>query len=250
MGAFTCSICYNQQGGGNFCENCGNALVNGGQQVIQVKQPPLSRSRQQVAQPSALGIYMKKYSEYYKSTLKNPTHAFKQSEAHYANAIVTLFILSISLALGIYLLINAQGTIVDANAFQLISQLVAASLVVLASGLVAFITVLKIGDVDLTLKQATTQYGTLAVPFSILTMLSVLTGLSSSTLFTLTLSSMGLLIFVTFIPAIASFFHLLQSHKHHMAIYLSLLTFGLTNLIIYIMFRIYLADVWSIISSL
>ncbi|GEN46626.1 hypothetical protein [Alkalibacillus haloalkaliphilus] len=251
MGALTCSKCYNHQAGGNFCENCGHALVQGGQQVIQVKQIPLSRSsRQQTSEPSAISTMMRNYAEFYKKTLKNPTHALKQSDHHYGNAIATLLLLSITFALGIYLLMNAQGVLVDTNAFQIISRLTLGSLLILVAGFVGLIISLKIGGINLTYKEAMTQYGTLAVPFTLLTMLSMITGLSSSVTFTLSLAAIGLLLFVAFVPMLTTFFHILQTENHRATLYLSFLAFGVTILTLYVMFRIYLADLWVMVGRI
>ncbi|WP_188206798.1 zinc ribbon domain-containing protein [Alkalibacillus aidingensis] len=259
----TCKNCQHQQVSGKFCEECGTPLENlhntegnpGSLPNEQLEQTQVNNQQQgQNNQLDNIKAHTQNYFDFFKNILKNPNLALEKSDQSYLNGIITLVILSITLSLGLYFLLNGlfeqtfggfgfvDGESESLPFFQITTRLVFGALLIIASGLAGLWITLKIGKVNLSFTTILAQYGALAVPFTILSILSILTGLSTSVQLTFLLVSIALFVFTFLAPVILSFYHLIKTNENSQIIYLSIGSYIITSFIIYILFRIYLEN--------
>ncbi|GAA0469597.1 hypothetical protein [Alkalibacillus silvisoli] len=258
MITLVCENCQHQQEEGRFCENCGKPISNDSgsnespdQQEDQSQdqgQSQASESKSSNAQLDQAKNFTKNYWEYFISTLKNPNLALKQQESSYINGIITLVIMSLTLSLGVYFLLNGLfsqlvgGFGVDESVpfFGTVSRLVLGTILIAGTGLLALIISLKIGKVNQSFKTTLAQYGALAVPFSVLAILSIITGLSTSAQFTLILLFASLIAFTLVAPVLLTTYNLTKSGENGQFVYNSIASFFMTVIFMYILFNFYI----------
>ncbi|TFB14217.1 zinc ribbon domain-containing protein [Filobacillus milosensis] len=249
----TCKNCNHQQDSGNFCENCGHPL-NEDLHNAQTEGAATKGAQTQNSQLDNIKYHTKNYFNYFLSLLKNPNSSLKQPESSFVNGIITLLILSITLAIGFYLLVNGvyNQTIVQFGGFvetqslpffSIFFRIIFSALLIILAGLAGLLTVVEIAKVDVSFKTLLSQYGAFSVPFTVVTALTIFTGIATSTQLTMILFFLGIVAFVTLAPVIISFYHLRKFNENGHVVYLSICSFVITNTIIYIMFKIYLGSV-------
>ncbi|RPF54237.1 zinc ribbon domain-containing protein [Aquisalibacillus elongatus] len=243
-----CENCQHQQDSGNFCENCGTPLTSDVHNS-QEETAATTSAESQNNQMDNIKYHTKNYLDYVVSLIKNPTMSLNQPKSSFINGIITLVLMAIVLSLGFYLLINGfykqtfggyMGEPSTLPFFSFFFRMAFSLLLIILAGLVALVAVLKIGKADVSFQEALAQYGAFSVPFTAVSALTILTGLATAPQLTLILFFIGFIAFISLAPVIISFHHLSQLGEKVQYVYLSIGSFLLTNLIIYILFRIYL----------
>ncbi|SEQ63415.1 hypothetical protein [Piscibacillus halophilus] len=244
-----CNHCQHQQDGGNFCENCGNSFTEQVHNSDEEVAATTSTNTTKGSQAENVKYHLKNYMDYFVTILKNPNVSLKQPDSSFINGIMTLIILSIAVSLGSYFLLNgiykqAFGSFMAESSlpfFEVFFRFLITSILILLAGLASLTIIFKFGKVELTFKRILAQYGALSVPFTAISVLTILSGLIGAVGLTTTLLLASISAFIAIAPILLSFHHLSKNNSNQY-VYLTLGSYFITAIIIYIMFRIFLSN--------
>ncbi len=231
--------------GGNFCEKCGTPLPNGAPQV-NTKQGQASYPSRRDAQGQETGNKeSSNYFSYLQSTLQNPTQLFTFNQNKMSNGVISILLLLITFTLGLYFLANSLLSPNEQSLpfFEISSRLFFSGFLVVVSGFIASLVVLKFVKVELSVKTLIAQMGAFAVPFLALTSVSVITGLSKSVGLTLVLAIGGLFVFIFVSSVVITMYHSMKTNESGQFVYHAICSFVLTVVFLYIVFRLYVGGI-------
>ncbi|WP_027965282.1 zinc ribbon domain-containing protein [Halalkalibacillus halophilus] len=230
-----CEKCGYQVTRQNFCENCGAPIE--GEGVTQT----LKNNNETKVRESGNNYFI-----YLMNLLKNPTNAVTTNESSLVFGVLALVLLTFTFTLGQYFLLDRMYSRMSSGftdeswpLLGLSTRIFIGGLLIVGSGLLALILTLKVGKVDLSLQRIVAQAGALAVPFIVVTLLSMVTGLAYSAGLTTFLGLGGLIAYACLSAVILSLYHLVKENKTEHFISLSLGSFALTAVFIYLTFEIY-----------
>ncbi|MFC3039774.1 hypothetical protein ACFOGI_05880 [Virgibacillus xinjiangensis] len=218
----SCPSCQHQQETGRFCGACGANMEQGPQQQDAPVSP--SQTVQSAAvtgsaaevQPSAASSQVKYapsgYGYYFLDVLKNPTTAFRSGESHLAYGLINIALFLVTFSLAVYFLISSlvqsmSGFVgifesdmaaMEVPFFGVMFRVAWVGLIFAAISFVSSVVIAKLARSQATFKEFTAQFGGLFVPFAVVGVVAILSGLAGSITVTLTLLLLALT-FITFI---------------------------------------------------
>jgi len=261
----TCPSCENSQESGNFCESCGQSMLDKPHQTNETvgsnnqnEHVSTATGQQVESNPTFDKIrgQSKSFFHYAIKRFKQPNLSFTDNEQSFPNALISFFLLPLFIATFIYAIINhvykmeLSGRLFNETSlpfFNITSRLFFIFLLLLLSGYLANLVTMKITKNLISNKQLFIKYFGIQVPylflFSGLTLLSFLGIVAidiydpqNSTLI-LVLLVIVMMIIMILNPIIITF-HQLSLQKHKQSYYFTVLSFLFNLLFTYIITKL------------
>ncbi|RKQ28564.1 hypothetical protein [Oceanobacillus halophilus] len=207
------------------------------------------------------------YGSYILDLLKNPTKALHLNETFFANGLINMGIYVVGLALGFYFLIQSifeqimlQMDSMLGEFTQIITTFLFSfigidtalfdqqfgkipfldtvfpffltGLFFLGLGYVTMLVAVKVAKASVSWKELIAQYGGLLAPFVVLSVLSIVTGLSGSITFTISIALINFIFCTILLPALLVFENIKNATNQR--VYISLATSAVALLVTYI----------------
>lgn len=238
-----CQKCNSQQDSGKFCGVCGGTLELGDnvddnkthepKENIGTKQQAATVATPQSQTSQSTESFKKgvsEYGNYFLNLLKNPTEALHTNDSQFLHGLISLILFAIASSLSLYFLANSMmksmmgGIIETSIPFSVNFRLVFMAVILLAIAFTSALIMVKATKNQETVKTLLTQFGSLAVPFTAINALALLTGLAGFKVFTMILLGTSYGLFLCFVPVIFVYEKANLVNNNGQKVYVSLAT--------------------------